>query len=83
MEISPRKPHLFNNWIMPDVDLLCNRGICSAKIFDDSMGIIIEIVQIWGSLQTHRSINDITGVCPTIGTTDFGLPRIVEMWYEE
>lgn len=44
-------------------------------------------LQAWGSMQKHRAVSDIQiggGVSPTIATTDFGLPRIVELWeYEE
>lgn len=43
---------------------------------------MIEKIQIWGSLQAHRVIENIEGgVCPCIGTTDFGLPRVLE--YED
>lgn len=41
-----------------------------------------EPIMILGSLQAHASIQMIDnqggGICPTIGTTDFGLPKIVE-----
>lgn len=46
----------------------------------------IEPIEIWGSMQNHRSVQPIRGgygVCPTIGTTDFGLPRVVYISYEE
>ena len=39
-----------------------------------------ELVEIWGSLQAHRSVQKIDGgygICPTIGTTDLGLPRLL------
>lgn len=40
------------------------------------------MIEIWGSLQAHRVMEKIeNGVCPCIGTTDFGLPRVVG--YEE
>ena len=34
------------------------------------------VIEVWSSLQTHRGVNR-EGICPTIGTTDFSLPRIV------
>ncbi len=41
-------------------------------------------IQIWGSLQPHRAVDSVDGgVCPCIGTTDFGLPRVLELEYEE
>ena len=46
----------------------------------------VEPIEIWGSLQEHRSVQPIRGgygVCPTIGTTDLGLPRVVEITYEQ
>ena len=46
----------------------------------------VEPIEMWGSLQEHRSVQPIRGgygVCPTIGTTDFGLPRVVWIAYEE
>ena len=46
----------------------------------------MRIAQIWGSLQAHRSVTTPDrggGVCPTIGTTDFGLPRVVEVYETE
>lgn len=40
-----------------------------------------KLIEVWGSLQQHRSVQKVDGggcgVCPTIGTTDFGLPRLV------
>ena len=45
-----------------------------------------EPIEMWGSCQAHRSIQPIRGgygVCPTIGTTDFGLPRVMFIVYEE
>ena len=35
-----------------------------------------EIIEVWASMQAHRGINR-DGICPTIGTTDLSLPRIV------
>lgn len=35
------------------------------------------VYQIWGSLQPHRVMVGGGSPCPVIGTTDFGLPRIV------
>ena len=34
------------------------------------------VIEVWSSLQAHRGVNR-EGICPTIGTTDFSLPRIV------
>ena len=45
-----------------------------------------ELIEVWGSLQEHRSVQPIRrgyGVCPTIGTTDLGLPRVVWIVYDE
>lgn len=40
-----------------------------------------KLIEVWGSLQAHRSVQKVDGggygICPTIGTTDFGLPRLV------
>ena len=42
---------------------------------------------ILGSLQAHASRqlidNQQGGVCPTIGTTDFGLPKVIEKMENE
>lgn len=38
-------------------------------------------IMILGSLQAHASKSEIGtggGICPTIGTTDFSLPKIIE-----
>ena len=45
-----------------------------------------EPIEVWGSCQAHRSVQPISegyGLCPTIGTTDLSLPRVVLMVYEE
>lgn len=45
---------------------------------------MIEKIQIWGSLQAHRAVDSVDGgVCPCIGTMDFGLLRVWELEYEE
>lgn len=40
-----------------------------------------EVVMVLGSLQNHAAIVDVRGgggkACPCIGTTDFGLPKII------
>lgn len=39
-----------------------------------------EVVMVLGSLQKHAAIVDVRGggkACPCIGTTDFGLPKII------
>lgn len=43
-------------------------------------------IMILGSLQAHASrqlIDNQRGVCPTIGTTDFGLPKVIEKMENE
>jgi len=40
-----------------------------------------EPIMILGSLQTHAVRMPVEGgVCPTIGCTDFGLPRVIEVY---
>lgn len=34
---------------------------------------------ILGSLQAHAVKTKVEGVCPCIGTTDFGLPKVIEI----
>lgn len=39
-----------------------------------------DVILVLGSLQNHAAIVDLRGggnACPCIGTTDFGLPKIV------
>ena len=35
---------------------------------------------VFGSLQKHHATASVNEACPTIACTDFGLPRIVELY---
>lgn len=41
------------------------------------MNTSYKIVEMWGSLQAHHSVIRGGYACPVIGTTDFGLPRMI------